>query len=189
MGDRDFYRSIVVSCQAFCPEAIGTRSHSLITDSDMLPIFAEQGLEYDSSCMLPLARNLQPVWRGSGMVEIPIYYMDHWDIFEAATGLSTNGLALDGPGLKVLTFHPNLVFANAAEPVDIVRMREHYHDPDWLLEHRNPGRGVRTLFVEILDRLARAASPKRVLADVNADWRVANNHPASRLVRASATRQ
>ena len=99
LEDREFYRRIVAETHSFCPEAIGTRSHSLITDSDMMPVFRDEGLEYDSSFMLPLAQNLEPAWRGSGIVEIPVYYMVHWVLYVNATGLSAPGLALDGPGL------------------------------------------------------------------------------------------
>jgi hypothetical protein len=130
--------------------------------------------------MLPLAPNLEPVWRGSGIVQLPVYYMDHWDIMEGATGLSPSALGLENSGLKVLIFHPNLLFANAATPSDIARIKEHYHDVTWLLEHRKSGRGVRTLFVELLDRIARASDQTRVLGDVNAEWRAANDRPPSR---------
>ena len=72
--------------RTFCPEAVGVRAHSLFYDSDLLRIYRATGLQYDSSYFLPLANNLQPVWKGEGMVELPFYYMDHWDLKEQATG-------------------------------------------------------------------------------------------------------
>jgi hypothetical protein len=119
--------------------------------------------------LLPLTSALAPVWRGSGIIEIPIYYMDHWDVREQATGFTVDGLGLAGPGLKVVSFHPNLVYLNAATPRDYLESRPHYHDLAWLTAHRNPGRGVRTLFVSLLDRLAGHETP--LLRDVNAVWR------------------
>ena len=92
------------------------------------------------------------------------------DLRERATDLVPDGLILDRPGLKVLAFHPNLIFLNAMTVGDYEGSREHYHDPDWLRSHRRDGRGVRTLFLELLDRLARGSSPP-TLAEVNAQWR------------------
>ena len=89
MDDRAFYSFVVSATRTFCPEAVGVRSHSLLTDSNLLPVYRDAGLEYDSSYMLPLASGLAPAWRGSGILEIPIYYMDHWDLSERATGPCT----------------------------------------------------------------------------------------------------
>ena len=167
--DVAFYRAAVAAAQAWCPEARGVRAHSLISDSDLFPIYSDAGLHYDSSYLLPLTSGLAPVWRGSGIVEIPIYYMDHWDVREQATGFSIDGLGLERPGLKVVSFHPNLVYLNAATERDYLEARPHYHDPMWLTAHRNSGPGVRTLFLSLLDRLAGRETP--LLGDVDAVWR------------------
>lgn len=168
--DRALYRHVVASTRAFCPEAVGVRAHSLFHDSDLLPVYRDAGLEYDSGYMLPLTPGLAPVERGAGILELPIYWMDHWDLREGATDLTVDGLRLDRPGLKVLDFHPNLVFANAARAEDPDEHRAGYHDPDWLRARRRPGRGVRTLLVELLDLLAATAAPP-VLAEVASGWR------------------
>lgn len=122
--------------------------------------------------MLPLTPGLAPVWRGSGILEIPACYMDHWDLNEQATKLTIQDLHLERPGLKVTIFHPNLIYLNAATRSDIEAGKLHYHDPEWLLAHRNPGRGVRTLFIDLLDEIARGTSPNPVMSDVNSAWRV-----------------
>lgn len=168
--DISFYRFIVSATRAFCPEAVGVRAHSLFCDSDLLPVYREAGLEYDSSYLLPLSPGLVPVRKGSGILELPVYYMDHWDLREQATGFDLAGLRPGAPGLKVVAFHPNLVYLNAATERDYLDAKPGYHDPDWLLGRRNPGRGVRTLFIELLDSLAGQAAPP-VLAEVSARWR------------------
>lgn len=168
--DGPFLRHVVGATRAFCPEAVGVRAHSLFYDSDLLAIYREAGVEYDSSYMLPLTPGLGPVWKGSGIVELPVYYMDHWDLREQASGFSVDGLGLDRPGLKVVDFHPNLIYVNAASERDYADSRPGYHDPDWLRARRNPGRGVRTLFVELLDALAVGEGPA-VMAEVNRRWR------------------
>jgi hypothetical protein len=170
--DHSWYRFVAETTLRFCPEAVGVRTHSLFFDSDLLPVFARAGLEYDSSCMLPLTPRLSPVWRGSGIVQLPIFYMDHWDMREGVTGFQPTALPLAQPGLKVLAFHPNLIVLNAATERDYVESRPRYHDPDWLRAHRRDGRGVRTMFLDVLERLAHG-DPPPVLAEVNARWRAA----------------
>ena len=168
-----FYSAVMSRARTFCPEAVGVRAHSLIYDSDLLRIYRATGLQYDSSYFLPLANNLQPVWKGGGMVELPFYYMDHWDLKEQATGFKLASLRLDEPGLKVVGFHPNLVYNNAASEEQYLQSKAHYHDPEWLLKTRYPGRGTRVLFLELLDWCAGRPSPA-VLAEVNARWRSRN---------------
>jgi hypothetical protein len=168
--DTDFYRRVVAVVQSFCPEATGVRAHSLFHDSDLLPVYAAAGLEYVSSAFLPLARGLAPTWNARGMVELPLYYMDHWDLTVHATGFELSALDLGAPGLKVVAFHPNLVYLNAVTEQDYLDSKERYHDPDWLRRKRRRGRGVRTLFHELIDRLAEGPAP-RVLAEVNGRFR------------------
>jgi hypothetical protein len=169
-GDGAFYRFILSKTQAFCPEAVGVRAHSLFFDSKLLPLYEEAGLQYQSDVFLPLAAGLEPVWRGGGMLELPLYYMDYWDLWARATSLELEALRLDTPGLKVIGFHPNLVYLNASTVDQYIDSKSYYHDPDRLRKMRRPGRGIRTLFLEVLDRLAdRPAVP--VLAEVNAQWR------------------
>lgn len=174
LDDRTFYRAMIEAARELVPEATGVRSHSLITDSDLLPLYRDAGLEYDSSYMLPLAPGLAPASRGSGILEIPLYYMDHWDLREQATGFEIAGLGIERPGLKVFAFHPNLVFMNARTMDDVSAMRSHYHDPEWLSDHRREGRGVRTMFIELLDEIAARDSAAPLLAEVNASWRNGN---------------
>lgn len=175
MDDRDFYSYIIRETKAFCPEAVGTRSHSLFTESDLFSICRDAGLEYDSSMMLPLAPNLSPVLRGAGILELPAYYMDHWDLSETATDFRLEDLRLDEPGMKIMVFHPNLIFMNSAGMEGVTESKPYYHDVNWLHEHRGEGRGVRTLFVELLDSVAAGWSKAPRLDEVNAQWRAANS--------------
>ena len=169
-SELDFQRRIVERVRSFCPEAVGVRAHSLFHESELLSVYRGAGLEYDSSAFLPLVPGGAPFVRGMGIVELPLYYMDHWDLVEQATGFELSELRLDAPGLKVVGFHPNLVYLNAATERDYLDSKAHYHDPEWLRRHRRPGRGVRTLFHELLDRLANGPPPP-TLGELNARFR------------------
>jgi len=149
-----FYRHVMETTRRFCPEAVGVRAHSLFYDSQLLPIYRDLGIRYDSTYYLPLTAGLAPVEKENGILEIPIYYMDHLDLVGGTTRFYIEDLHLDRPGLKVFDFHPNIVFINATSEQEYVHSKRHYHEPGRLAEMRNPRRGVRTLFLELLDTIA-----------------------------------
>ncbi len=169
--DIEFYEYIARSTRAFCPEAVGSRSHHLLWDSALLPIYRAQGIKYVSNAFLPLTPRLTPVERVKGLVELPIYYMDHWDLSEGATGFRLEALRLKQDGLMVLDFHPNPLFINAQSAAHYAESKRCYHDPARLKALRAPGRGALTLFQELLDFLAGHHLQPVLLRDVEASWR------------------
>lgn len=164
--DGDHYRDVLAATHAFAPEAVGTRSHSLFFESDLLPLYRERGLRYDSSYFLPLAADLAPVERGQGIVLLPVWYMDYWDLGGRVTGMRVTDLPLDRPGMKVFDFHPNLIALNANDLAQYAACKPYYRDPERLHAARQPGRGVATLFLELLDALAAGDTPVVRLKDV-----------------------
>lgn len=159
------YRAVLSTMRDLFPEAVGTRSHSLIHDSALLPELASAGFRYDSSIMIPL-RSVEPFPREHGIWEIPIYYMDHVDLMMQATGFRADTLGLEQPGLKVFDFHPNMVFIDASTQAQYERSKSSYHDPQGLLAHRGDRRGVRTLLVDLLERIRSDGIPTRTLGEV-----------------------
>jgi hypothetical protein len=170
--DTEIYQYVVESTHIFCPEAVGVRAHSLFYDSELLPIYRQKGLEYDSTYFLPMKFGLNPVWKENDILEIPIYYSDHFDLIEQVSGFRLEGLKLDQPGMKVFDFHPNMVFINASTNAQYLDSKPYYRDYDRLLKLRYPGRGVRTLFLELLNFIATQQLPTGTLAEVNAAWRI-----------------
>ena len=170
-SDATVYQHVIQTTHTFCPEAIGVRGHSLFYDSELLPIYQKAGLEYDSTYFLPMTPGLRPVWKEYDILEIPIYYMDHLDLIDQTTGFHLEGLHLDQPGIKVFGFHPNMVFINASTEAQYLESKPFYHDYEQLLNLRNPGRGVRTLFLELLDFIASRRLPTATLAELNTMWR------------------
>ena len=94
------------------------------------------------------------VWdREHGLVELPVYYMDHLDLVGGHTGWRLEGLRLEQPGLKVFDFHPNIVFTNASTEAEYLETKAFYHDPQRLMESRRDGPGARDLWLRLLDWL------------------------------------
>lgn len=107
------------------------------------------------------------------MLEMPVYYMDHLDLVDQTTNFLVGRLNLKSGGMKVLDFHPNIVFVNASTEEQYLSSKPYYHEYEQLLRLRYAGRGVRTLFLELLDFIATQQLPTATLADVNASWRKA----------------
>lgn len=160
------YDAVVRHTKSFCSEAIGVRAHSLFYDSDLLPAYRAHGLRYDSSVFLPFMPGITPVCKESGILELPIFYMDHIDIVGRMTDFRVTSLRLNRPGLKVFGFHPNVVFLNARSIDDYLASKPYYHDVEKLTAMRRPGRGARTVFFELLDYIVDRQKQALPLRDV-----------------------
>jgi hypothetical protein len=90
-------------------------------------------------------------WNHSGFVQIPAYYGDHFDLKTGATNFDLSRLRLDHRGLKVLCFHPNIVYVNGVEEAAYLATKSFYHQPDRLLAARHKGEGIRTFLLRIIE--------------------------------------
>ena len=171
LDEPTIYEHVVRTTRAFCPEATGVRSHSMFHDAQLFPIFARHKIEYDSGYFLPGAMGIQPTPLQYGILELPIYYMDHHDLIVHATGFRATNLKLDGPGLKVLDFHPNMVYINAVDDSHYVSTKTFYRDCERLGGARFPGRGVGTLLEEVLNHVVGHKLPTATLGEINREWR------------------
>jgi hypothetical protein len=174
LDDLSIFRRVVEVTRSFAPEAKGVRAHSLHYDSLLLPLYHEFGIEYDSSYQIPLFSGLRPFWKENEILEIPIYFNDHFELKTRAIGFDLKHLKLDQPGLKVLDFHPNVTFINCVSTEHYLQSKLHYHEADRLLAMRHAGRGSRTLLIEVLDRIVEWGLPTATLGDINTRWRAAN---------------
>jgi peptidoglycan/xylan/chitin deacetylase (PgdA/CDA1 family) len=171
IDEADLYRHVLRTTMAFAPEAKGARSHSLFYDSLMIPLYREFGLQYDSSYQLPLIPGLQPIWKEYDVLELPIYFADHFELKAGATGFDIALLHLDRPGLKVINLHPNMVYLNAASDEHYISTKAFYHDPEQLLAARFTGRGIRSMVLDLLDKVASKKLPTATMGRVNDEWR------------------
>ena len=171
INESDLYRHVLRTTLSFAPEAKGVRNHSLFYDSLMMPLYREFGLEYDSSYQLPLTPGLQPVWKEYDVLELPIYFADHFELKTGATGFDITGLHLERPGLKIINLHPNMIYLNAVSDQHYLASKPFYHDHQRLLEARSLGRGIRSMVVDLLEHISSRNLPRSTLGEVNAEWR------------------
>jgi hypothetical protein len=170
-ADNEVYRHVLDTTRAFCPEAKGVRAHSLYYDTQLLPLYRASGLQYDSSYSMLLVDGIRPFFKEHDILEVPIYYMDHLDLMERRTGCDVRQMQLARCGLKVFDFHPNMVYTNAPTCEFYERAKAFYRDPERLHAVRHPGRGVRSLLLELLAAIARQHLLTATLGDVNTLWR------------------
>ena len=171
LDEAALHERVVAGFKAFAPEARGVRAHSLYYDSTLLPIYQRHGLEYDSSYQIPLVPGLAPFWKEHDLLELPIYFNDYFELKTGATGCRLDKLALEAEGLKVINFHPNIVFLNAVTVAQYEATKGFYRDPERLLAARQTGRGIRSLALDLLDRIAAAGLPTMTLGEINTLWR------------------
>jgi peptidoglycan/xylan/chitin deacetylase (PgdA/CDA1 family) len=171
IDESDLYRHVLHATLNFAPEAKGARSHSLFYDSLMIPLYREFGLEYDSSYQLPLIPGLQPICKEYEVLELPIYFADHFELKTGATGFDIARLRLERPGLKVINLHPNMVYLNAVSDQHYLSTKTFYHDRERLLDARFAGRGIRSMVLDLLEHVASKKLPTATLGEVNQRWR------------------
>jgi hypothetical protein len=168
----DYYYPLVIDhTLSFCPEAIGSRSHSLYYDSLLLSHLAQRGIQYDSSYLLPLTDGMHPVWKEYDILELPIYFNDHFELKSQATGFNSKYLHLDNGGLKILQFHPNMIYINAKDHDHYMESKPFYHDPESLSKLRFSGYGAGSFFLDILDIIVKKNLQCMTLSEVNNYWR------------------
>jgi hypothetical protein len=134
------------------PNAIGVRSHGCHQSTNIFRFFISKGLKYDSTTYIPLRENLYPWWRLKKLVCIPFFWSDD-TMFYSGLPFDFSQLHLLKSGLKVYVFHPIHVFANTQSEEHYRTFKAFYHQQDKLINFRGKGRGIQTLFVELLKYL------------------------------------
>jgi hypothetical protein len=135
------------------PAARGIRSHGLYYHSGLLPHFHRAGLDYFSNDLHFLEDGLRPHFDWSGMTRLPIYWEDDVHAIYFAGSYDLDALKLDRPGLKVFNFHPVHIFLNTSDMHDYLRIKPDLASEKGALRHRREGKGVRTLFLDLLRRM------------------------------------
>jgi peptidoglycan/xylan/chitin deacetylase (PgdA/CDA1 family) len=171
LDDNAVYEHVVSLTNSYAPEAKGVRAHSLHYDSTLLPVYRRHGLEFECSQRLPLVPNLRPFWNQHGIIGIPSYFSDYFDLVTGTSRFELARLRLDEPGLKVLDFHPNIVFANFSDEHSYQESKSFYHDSERLLSLRGTHPGARSLLIDALRYAAKHRDRVFTLGELNAIWR------------------
>lgn len=157
------------------PKASGIRSHGLFQSSSILQILINNGLKYDVNTFIPFREGLYPFMWLNKLVRIPYYWEDDtYFCNQAEFGLSE--LQMYKTGLKIYNFHPIHIFMNTDSMEHYNRYKSFYHQPAVLTKHqKNTGKGIRTLFIELLEYLNKNTLPTYTCGEVCHDYLVSGN--------------
>jgi len=111
------------------------------------------------------------VWKEYDVLELPIYFADHFELKTGATEFDIVRLHLERPGLKIINLHPNMLYLNAASDRHYRACKPFYHDHERLLEARFFGRGIRSMVMDLLEHISSKNLPTATLGEVNEQWR------------------
>ncbi|MCB9537182.1 MAG: hypothetical protein H6704_13095 [Myxococcales bacterium] len=154
----DSPEAVMSRLRSWFPTATGVRTHMLIQSSPLLARFRGFGVEYDSSLLLNDVPYVQPFDTPFGLVRVPYVWADASHL---AGGRPCELAAIDlaSPGLKVLNFHPILVYLDAESPARYAEAKAACPDlasatREHLEPFIGPGGGIGTLFDALCRRLA-----------------------------------
>jgi len=154
------------------PAAVGVRSHELYFDSRLLPLFQRRGVRYFSNDLMFLHSDLHPYYDWSGLVRLPLFWEDDVHCLYFDGRFDCAALRLDQPGLKVLNFHPVHLYLNTREIADYQAAKPSLADPAAARKLRREGPGIRSLFLDVVDRLRGAEM--RTLGALAEEFRAAH---------------
>lgn len=134
------------------PNAIGGRSHSLFSSSNILEEYEKAGLKYESNIFLPHHENLTVVRRRKNLMSIPFFWSDDYYLENKSINKKSIEKLLRVNGLKVFNFHPIHIFINTPSLKYYKKIKEYYHESEKLSMHKNKSHyGVENFFNDILN--------------------------------------
>jgi hypothetical protein len=132
----------------------------------------------DVSLFLPYAASLCPVtyqWKRRELLRIPFFWEDDFEMQRVTACWQRELLPIDQKGLKVFNFHPVHIYLNSENEAPYQALKQTQpqlaHAPQ---EHADryihAGLGTRSLFVQLLDDVAKQQESFRV-KDLAQQWR------------------
>ena len=156
------------------PAAKGVRNHRLYYHSGLLGVFHKAGIEYLSNDLLFLQEALQPLYDWSGLVRLPIYWEDDVQSIYFGDRYDLAVLNLARKGMKVFNFHPIHLFLNTRDVREYRAVKSQLKEERDARKHQKSGRGIRTLFLELLREIEKSGT--KTLGEAARDFRRAKKY-------------
>lgn len=165
--------SVLAHCMALVPEARSVRMHGLLQSTALLEqTFFTTPIVTDASLLLHRVAGLRAFayhWRGRRFVRVPTFWEDDVEMERLAPDFSRDSMLslLAGGGLKVFCFHPVHVLLNSKN-MDAYRHLKtaagNLRDvsPTMAASHAHQGEGTRTVFEELIAKLASGGRGQRI---------------------------
>lgn len=146
-------QGVLDDCLTWCPNAISTRSHSLVYGAPIASYLATKSVRYSSNLNIPYSSGiaLAPWISSSSVIEVPYSWADEhaW----STPSQPSCSEWLKGVGLLVADFHPIHVFLNTQTSSDYEDTRFCHQVPETLVRHRKSGFGVRSELITLCESI------------------------------------
>jgi hypothetical protein len=133
------------------PEAVGNRCHQLTCNGNLYTELIRLGIHYDSSWPFILEPNLTPFLLHTGLVQLPVYWME--GVYFQTGTLPEPLERQPAPGLRVFLFHPVHLWHNST-PDSVSNLLSLPYEKRYRTDLRQHGYGVDVFFDELLVRLS-----------------------------------
>jgi hypothetical protein len=156
-------KEVLRHCYDLLPAGKSMRSHALMQST---PIFqqvaADKKITIDSSIYMPRVEGLRAFkvrLHGHEITRLPIFWEDDLETEQSVPAWRLSQISLSQPGLKIFDFHPIHLVLNtsnleAYSQIKKVAPQLKNLQEEQVQRHVQPGYGAKSLFTEILSRLA-----------------------------------
>jgi hypothetical protein len=162
------------------PAAVSVRTHRLLQSTPLLRLMREDfGMLYDASIHLPLTRNIVPhelhFKKDASMIRIPTFWEDGLELVKPAPCFSFKDASYHLPGIKIFVFHPIHVFLNSTDHDSYLGLKASMNfkdsNADDIQRYINrKDRGIKDLFLELLDFMKHGSFNRYCLAELALSW-------------------
>ncbi len=172
-GTYSHYKEEFLKIKKFAPKGQGLRNHSLYFHERLRPVLLDLKIKYTSNILLPLAKNIEPIYIGKNLLELPIFFLDYWymETFGPKASFNLKTLKLNHPGLKVFDFHPIHLALNCPNVKFYEQNRHLYHHPEKIQGASFSGEGMNTLFKRLLTHIIKNKVRTYSLGEIYALYR------------------
>ncbi len=147
------YRSELDRLMGLYPQAQGVRCHSYYQNTQILDLFVEHGLRYDSNLLMFCCQGIHAFQNWNGLVRVPVFWEDDVNCLVGDTWDPQMLSISDPDSLYVFDFHPIHVFLNTESMDRYEAAKSHCNYPKRLREFVNSessGVGTRLFLKRLL---------------------------------------
>ena len=168
LGSQDYHSELKRLLDLY-PQAQGVRCHAMYQNSQLLDMFVEHGLMYDSSLVMFCCQEIRGFHHWNGLVRLPVFWEDNVNCLIGGPW-NPRILSLSAPrSLYVFNFHPIHVFMNTEALARYDAVKQHQNDSTRLHENANPERsgvGTRVFLKRLLALIRERNLPTLQLREI-----------------------
>ena len=140
---------ILFNLKKLFPNAKGARAHNLFNYSSLFSLYKKFGITYDSSILIP-SQEIQPYLKSPDILEIPINFEDDLYCLNQKKTFRVKDLKVLNNTNSVFNFHPIHIFLNT-NSMNQYKKAKPFLQNKTLKNFINSNRGIRNLFIELLE--------------------------------------